>query len=146
MCKILPIATWPNVNSLVGFINHKTKSQTVCKPGSVPRILRGGSHSSGMIVANHLTRHTRGAGQRQPMRAPYLVLLQAGFALPAMLPPPRCALTAPFHPYLTSEAVCFLWHFPSACAGRALPAATSLWSPDFPPMAGYPTNSDCPTV
>ena len=100
MCKILPIATWPNVNSLVGFINHKTKSQTVCKPGSVPRILRGGSHSSGMIVANHLTRHTRGAGQRQPMRAPYLVLLQAGFTLPAMLPPPRCALTAPFHPYL----------------------------------------------
>jgi len=25
----------------------------------------------------------------------------------------RWALTSPFHPYLTSEAVSFLWHFPS---------------------------------
>jgi len=118
---------------------------------SVSRVLssafcRRGSHSSGMAVAGHLTRHTRGARRRHLMRAPYLVLLQAGFTLPAMLPPPRCALTAPFHPYLTSEAVCFLWHFPSACAGRALPAATSPWSPDFPPIPGYPDNSDCPTV
>src|SRR5262249_39958241 len=30
----------------------------------------------------------------------YLVLLRAGFCLPPMLPPARCALTAPFHPYL----------------------------------------------
>jgi len=30
---------------------------------------------------------------------PYLVLLQVGFAVPLMLPPARCALTAPFHPY-----------------------------------------------
>src|SRR5438270_13409146 len=29
---------------------------------------------------------------------PYLVLLRAGFCLPPMLPPARCALTAPFHP------------------------------------------------
>ena len=31
---------------------------------------------------------------------PYLVLLRVGFALPAALLPRRCALTAPFHPYL----------------------------------------------
>jgi len=30
---------------------------------------------------------------------PYLVLLPVGFAVPLMLPPARCALTAPFHPY-----------------------------------------------
>ena len=30
---------------------------------------------------------------------PYLALLQVGFAVPRMLPPARCALTAPFHPY-----------------------------------------------
>jgi len=30
---------------------------------------------------------------------PYLVLLRVGFTLPPMLPPARCALTAPFHPY-----------------------------------------------
>ena len=35
-------------------------------------------------------------------------------------------------------AVCFLWHFPSARAGRALPAALSAWSPDFPPFRPKP--------
>ena len=35
-------------------------------------------------------------GSRFP---PYLVLLRAGFTLPPALPPERCALTAPFHPY-----------------------------------------------
>src|SRR6185437_8094063 len=53
---------------------------------------------------------------------PYLVLLRVGFALPAALLRRRCALTAPFHPYLAvplssrrlakaqrnSGAVCFL--------------------------------------
>jgi len=32
-------------------------------------------------------------------RHPYLVLLPVGFAVPSLLPGPRCALTAPFHPY-----------------------------------------------
>ena len=31
---------------------------------------------------------------------PYLVLLRVGFTLPSTLQPKRCALTAPFHPYL----------------------------------------------
>jgi len=35
-------------------------------------------------------------GSRFP---PYLVLLRVGFTLPPALPPERCALTAPFHPY-----------------------------------------------
>jgi len=48
---------------------------------------------------------------------PYSALLPMGFALPATLLPPRCALTAPFHPCphpASAEplAVCFLWHFP----------------------------------
>src|SRR5580698_7807157 len=30
---------------------------------------------------------------------PYSVLLPVGFAVPPALPPARCALTAPFHPY-----------------------------------------------
>ena len=41
------------------------------------------------------------------------------------------------HPFTLTRtrvrAVCFLWHFPSTRAGRALPAALSSWSPDFPP-------------
>src|ERR1700686_5047035 len=34
-----------------------------------------------------------------PLLLPYLVLLHVGFSLPAELLLPRCALTAPFHPY-----------------------------------------------
>ena len=35
----------------------------------------------------------------------YLVLLQVGFSLPFLLPIVRCALTAPFHPYLPTILV-----------------------------------------
>src|SRR5262249_46353004 len=35
-----------------------------------------------------------------PPLLPYLVLLRVGFALPPELLRMRCALTAPFHPYL----------------------------------------------
>ena len=54
----------------------------------------------------------------------------SGWGLPCrgVLPPARCALTAPFHPCrrpLLREtgawAVCFLWHFPWAHAPQALP-------------------------
>ncbi len=77
---------------------------------------------------------------------PYLVLLRVGFALPAALLRRRCALTAPFHPYLSlaARAVCFLWHFPSndpahKSAG-ALPDVirhTALRSSDFPLAGGW---------
>src|SRR5450432_1485520 len=60
-----------------------------------------------MHVAVHLKRPTREharAARCQWKQAPtdpfpYLVLLQAGFAVPRLLPDARCALTAPFHPY-----------------------------------------------
>ena len=32
-----------------------------------------------------------------------------------------------------TKAVCFLWHFPSARAGRTLSGIVPRWSPDFPP-------------
>ena len=61
---------------------------------------------------------------------PYLVLLRVGFSLPAGLLPPRCALTAPFHPYRLSveaeKAVYFLWHFPSSPCEPARPLAGTL--------------------
>ena len=82
---------------------------------------------------------------------PYLVLLRVGFAMPAALLLRRCALTAPFHPYLAvvlslrqkpalqvyndGEAVCFLWHFPSTGLEPGLPDVirhTALRSSDFP--------------
>src|SRR5262245_27371936 len=43
----------------------------------------------------------RRAVARSPRR-PYSVLLPVGFAMPSLLPRTRCALTAPFHPYLLS--------------------------------------------
>ena len=54
--------------------------------------------------------------ERTP-RHPYLVLLPVGFAVPSLLPGPRCALTAPFHPY------------PCRGVGGLLSVALSLGSP-----------------
>src|SRR5688572_3090775 len=60
---------------------------------------------------------------------PYLVLLRAGFCLPPTLPPARCALTAPFHPYSPKrqrredERYIFCATGPSSCPARALPGA-----------------------
>ena len=86
---------------------------------------------------------------------PYLVLLRVGFTLPPALPPERCALTAPFHPYPgaeaascfrvarspnrgVAEAVSFLWHWPSMGLEAHVPDVirhTALRSSDFPPPA-----------
>ena len=65
-------------------------------------------------------------------RHPYSVLLPVGFALPSPLPETRCALTAPFHPYPETGAVCFLWHFPWGYPRRTLSGTVLPWSPDFP--------------
>jgi len=69
---------------------------------------------------------------------PYLVFLRVGFAVPALSPGPRCALTAPFHPCRPG----------SPRDGGLLSVALSLasrpvavgnhpgpWSPDFPPRS-----------
>ena len=66
----------------------------------------GDGHSSGTPVAGRLARSTRTAARKPAWRArkpacrPYLILLRVGFAVPLPLPGARCALTAPFHPYL----------------------------------------------
>ncbi len=102
-----------------------------CAP---PRLAQGNDHSSSPAIAGGIKRPTRRLygravcrGRRRP---PYLVLLRAGFCLPPVLPRARCALTAPFHPYLSPRpcgahrrAVYFLCHCPSGCPDRALPGA-----------------------
>ena len=50
-------------------------------------------------------------------RRPYSVLLPVGFSVPPLLPKTRCALTAPFHPYLPT---------PKAMEGGLLSVALSL--------------------
>ena len=94
--------------------------QAACKPNSVKD-----GHSSRRRIAAALKRPTRRfplhatakavrmedprwrAGQARRAAIwvwlripPYLVLLRVGFTLPPTLPAERCALTAPFHPYL----------------------------------------------
>src|ERR1044072_1319390 len=104
-------------------------------------------HSSGTPITGGLTRPTRTAMRKRifrrisavtrttPEGRPYLVLLQVGFTVPTPLPEPRCALTAPFHPYRQTRpdplggrpAVCFLWHFPWGSPRRALPGTLPSW-------------------
>jgi hypothetical protein len=72
---------------------------------------------------------------------PYSVLLPVGFTMPPALPPARCALTAPFHPYRgirkLAAAVCFLWHFPWVRTRRMLSGTACPRSPDFPPRQPF---------
>ena len=77
----------------------------------------------------------------------YLVLLRVGFTMRRSLLPARCALTAPFHPYLrflaVALAVCFLLHWPSSRLEAAVPDVirhTALRSPDFPPPRDAPAS------
>ncbi len=86
----------------------------------------------------------------------YLVLLQVGFALPLPLPSPRCALTAPFHPYplslsnrnrsggIFSVALSVGSHRPGVTWHPALGARTFLPTDC---QQNLPTilSSDCPT-
>jgi hypothetical protein len=80
-------------------------------------------------------------------RLPYLALLQVGFTVPPMLPPARCALTAPFHPYRRRGFPLRLGGLLSVAlsVGSRPPGVT--WhlirrSPDFPPPSCE--GSDCP--
>ncbi|MHC2625880.1 hypothetical protein ACVIW2_007912 [Bradyrhizobium huanghuaihaiense] len=149
--------------------------QPACKPGSVghrppARTIRDG-HSSGTMFAHGLEQPTRTAGltsprgviacANSPLRRPYSVLLPVGFTMPAPLPAPRCALTAPFHPYPSTQlallrrgkpggpaspkpegrrrAVRSLWHFPWGCPRRMLSGTACQGSPDFPPRRPFGT-------
>src|SRR3982074_1755576 len=67
---------------------------------------------------------------------PYLVLLQVGFTMPALLPRTRCALTAPFHPYrLLQLAPQQLRRFALCCTFRRLAPPRRYLAPD-PPEPG----------
>jgi len=101
--------------------------RSVYKPGSVRQSNCRDGHFSRSTIARTLQQPTRGVLIEVGSLAAYLALLQLGFAVPSVLPRPRWALTPPFHPYPSKEAVCFLWHFPShldfsGCA-QALPGS-----------------------
>jgi hypothetical protein len=77
-------------------------------------------HSSRRQVALPLKRPTRATSRNKLICRPYSVLHPVGFSVPVTLPPPRCALAAPFRPY-PSEAgrYAFCGTFPDSLAGPA---------------------------
>jgi len=76
---------------------------------------------------------------------PYLVLLRAGFCLPPTLPPARCALTAPFHPYLSyPRRYVFCATNPSSHPARALPGALPCGVRTFLPPSPFRATVDKP--
>ena len=139
-------------------VNRGRSSQTssricgsrTCKPNSVclaagRSFLWAAHYYAAQATYPEVPTHRAGTRSGLLELPPYLVLLRVGFALPAPSLSRRCALTAPFHPYLSlaARAVCFLWHFPSndpTCrSAGALPDVirhTALRSSDFPPSSG----------
>ena len=137
-------------------LSNRTKRQTACKPGSVPRgaTPRRDGHSSGTPVAGRLARSTRTAARKPAWRShkwlagrPYLILLRVGFAVPSPLPGPRCALTAPFHPYPPAgRRFAFCGTFPGVAPAGRYPAPCFRGARTFLPRrrlggveGGHPT-------
>ena len=56
-------------------------------------------HSSRRQVTLPLKQPPRATSRNRPICRPYSVLHPVGFSMPVTLPPPRCALAAPFRPY-----------------------------------------------
>ena len=83
---------------------------------------------------------------------PYSVLLLMGFTMPVPLPVPRCALTAPFHPYLPPKghrrsALCGT--FPRVAPAGRYPASCFYGARTFLPGAcsgAAIRPSDAPTI
>jgi len=100
-------------------IRLKYKCQRAYKPGSVLTEIRG-NHSSGTMITHRLARPTRITALKLAIRHPYLVLLRMGFTLAA--PVALCAVRSyrTFSPWPRMRGRLFLWHFPSARAGRTL--------------------------
>ena len=105
-----PVA-YEQVSTVILAQYASSKWKPAGKPGSVV-----GNHSSGIAVTSILKRPTRRhRGPRYGL--PIWSCSRWGFPSHKLLPVARCALTAPFHPYLPSpmmvgRAVSFLLHFP----------------------------------
>ena len=66
------------------------------------------------------------------MCRPYSVLHPVGFTVPALLPWPRCALAAPFRPYLVETRRClFCGTIPDAPSPRLWRTAGRYPAPQF---------------
>ena len=96
-----------------------------------------GNHSSGITVTSILKRPTRRhRGPRYGL--PIWSCSRWGLPCHKLLPVVRCALTAPFHPYLlTNKSEAGGIFSVALSVGSRPPGITwhpALWSPDFPPF------------
>ncbi len=93
------------------------------------------SHSSRARVTTRLKQPTR--VQRGPrQRTPIWSCSERGLPCRNLLPAARCALTAPFHPYLCQNMTIGGMLSVALSVGSRPPGVTwhsALWSPDFPP-------------
>ena len=104
------------------------------------------NHSSGTAVTSILKRPTRRhRGPRYSL--PIWSCSRWGLPCHKLLPVARCALTAPFHPYLPSLMIVEAGGIFSVAlsVGSRPPGITwhpALWSPDFPPFC-FRQKRDC---
>ena len=119
--------------------------QRACKPGSVAKTGQARSpdgHSSGPGVAPWFSRPTTAAARKPALSRRgrntlrYLGLLRVGFTLPLPLLVARCALTAPFHPYLDRSR----WRFAFCGTFPELPLAGRYPAPCFRGARTFLTN------
>jgi len=100
----------------------------------ISRVLSLGNHSSGTTVTGGLKQPTR---KRRGPRHRFPIWPCSGWGLPcrSVLPPARCALTAPFHPYPTHRAGRYIFCCtfrrltPPRCYLAPCPAEPGLSSP-----------------
>src|SRR5215510_4370762 len=107
--------------------NHCPISRFLCPCGWQPFLLAG--HCCPALATYP------GVERDGPPLLPYLVLLRVGFSLPAELLLPRCALTAPFHPYRAFPRGGIFSVALSVSGKTRTPAVSrhvALWRPDFP--------------
>jgi hypothetical protein len=93
----------PRLSTGIGRSSADRIDQAACKPGSVHRLATDGRPFL-WDAPRGTPRATNPDGARRRAcflrnARPYSVLLQAGLALPSLLPGTRWALTPPFHPY-----------------------------------------------
>jgi hypothetical protein len=112
--------------------------EPACKPGSVE-----GNHSSGTRIAASLEQPTRKRTRialralfYQPRGFPIWPCSRWGLPCHRVLPPARCALTAPFHPYRSpQQELRKLRRFAFCCTFRGLAPPRRYLAP-HPPEPG----------
>jgi hypothetical protein len=115
-------------------IAHKMKSESADKPGSVVD-----NHSSWAHVAINLMQPTRTQCE-QHRWVPIWPCSRWGLPCHGMLPPMRCALTTPFHPYhlgFTQKGGLFSAALSVDSRPPGVTWHLALWSPDFPLFSSY---------